>query len=51
MLLGMAAWHSAVGDVLGRTEKADFGRHVPRPKMISRGILSGRSARRPDPPA
>jgi hypothetical protein len=51
MLLGMAAWHSAVGDVLGRTEKADRGRHVPTPRLISRGVLSGRHARRPDPPA
>ncbi len=50
MLLGMAAWHSAVGNVLGRPEKSGRGRFVPKPKLIGRRISSDRSARRPDSP-
>jgi hypothetical protein len=46
MLLGMAAWHTAVGEVLGRTEKAATSRFVPRPKLARRGVLSARSDRR-----
>jgi hypothetical protein len=46
MLLGMAAWHAAVGEVLGRTEKVATSRFVPRPKLARRGVLSARSDRR-----
>jgi hypothetical protein len=51
MLLGMAAWHAAVGEVLGRTEKASPQRLVPRPKLLARGGPAGRPARRPGSPS